>query len=117
MILQNTRPYSEKWDKLLNKLLDTHVKVEKTNCVLKFTILTETPKCRWWLLGYNLPVKTYDVYEVWIANKYVTYGHLHAKNRHNTPNVHQYSPKADTLRKLCKFECSMVTNIDYDYSN
>ena len=77
-----SKSYNEQWDVILNELLDSIKSLEE--------VILEN---RTVLIGS---------YEVWISNKYHSYGYAWSINGEWTPRTLQFRPKFSTMKRLDK---------------
>ena len=104
--LINNRPYSEKWDTLLNKILDEGVPEtnQASKCTLDYTLVTGTKDVYSWFGLVKKEVSIIKSYSIWIANKDIYYGRLRRVDGFDVPDILEFSPSKETMLKLYKAE-------------
>lgn len=106
MNLRNQLPFSEKWDELLNKLMDNGEIVDHCSQTITFKLQIGT-KLKGFLIKKEIPV--FKEYEVWVSSKEYKYGRLWSLNGDVLPDNDQRSASIGTMERLYELEQSLIS--------
>lgn len=111
MELHSRLPYSEKWDQLLNKLIDEGEIIGHSSYTVDFKLQIGV-ESKGFLIKRQVPI--FKIYSVWISNKDSHYARLWKVDGDQLPDNDQRSPLMNTMERLHELEQSLISEKWYE---
>ena len=108
------RTYSEKWDTMLNHILDEGGVTGLSSELITFKVFTGRTNKPWWGLGF-IEQPIFKFYKVWIANRETHYGTLFMVDDYEVSTREERAASQETMNKLAKVEDSFLNKNLYDF--